>query len=83
MQLDLSATSTLLNQFISHTYITIYYYKVRNNFWGNSSNSKKIFTLQKKIISIMVGCLWLLWLLSSCHFDRLTDPLNVCMYVCM
>jgi hypothetical protein len=24
-------------------------------FWGNSSNSKKIFTLQKKIIRIMVG----------------------------
>jgi hypothetical protein len=24
-------------------------------FWGNSSNSRKIFTLQKKIISIMVG----------------------------
>jgi hypothetical protein len=26
-------------------------------FWGNSSNSKKIFTLQKKIIRIMVGAL--------------------------
>jgi len=24
-------------------------------FWGNSSNSKKIFTLQKRIIRIMVG----------------------------
>jgi hypothetical protein len=24
-------------------------------FWGNSSNSKKIFTLQKKTIIIMVG----------------------------
>jgi IS1 family transposase len=29
--------------------------KHRINFWGNSSNSKKIFTLQKKIIRIMVG----------------------------
>jgi hypothetical protein len=24
-------------------------------FWGNSSDSKKVFTLQKKIVRIMVG----------------------------
>jgi hypothetical protein len=29
--------------------------KYRTIFWGNSSNSRKIFTLQKKIVRIMVG----------------------------
>jgi hypothetical protein len=32
-----------------------YIIKYRIIFWGNSSSSKKIFTLQKKIIIIMVG----------------------------
>jgi IS1 family transposase len=29
--------------------------KCESNIWGNSSNSRKIFTLQKKIIKIMAG----------------------------
>jgi hypothetical protein len=29
--------------------------EVWNNFFGNSSNSKKVFTLQKKIVTLMAG----------------------------
>jgi len=32
-----------------------FYYKICNNFLGNSSSSGKIFTLQKKIARIMAG----------------------------
>jgi len=30
-----------------------FYNKIWNTFWGNSSNSGKIFTLQKKVFRIM------------------------------
>jgi hypothetical protein len=38
-------------------YFTYFHYIIKYGiiFWGNSSNSGKIFTLQKKIIRIMVG----------------------------
>jgi IS1 family transposase len=46
-----SATLTLSSQFILHIF-TLQYGII---FWGNLANSRKIFTLQKKIIRIMVG----------------------------
>ena len=35
--------------------IPSFFCKIWNNFWGNSSNSGNILTLQKKIVKIMVG----------------------------
>jgi len=49
---NISVTLTLSNQFTIHTFIVIKYGII---FWGNSSNSGKIFTLQKKFIRIMGG----------------------------
>jgi IS1 family transposase len=55
MRLDtciISSIKTLSSQFTSLIF-TIVKYGIM--FWGNSFNSRKIFTLQKKIIRIMVG----------------------------
>jgi IS1 family transposase len=48
----ISVTLTLSNQLTIHIFIVIKYGII---FLGNSSNSGKIFTLQKKIIRIMAG----------------------------
>jgi mannose/fructose/N-acetylgalactosamine-specific phosphotransferase system component IID len=48
----ISNINTLKSVYFTHFYSITKYGII---FWGNSSNSKKIFTLQKKIITIMVG----------------------------
>ena len=48
----ISNNNTLKSIYFSYFHSVV---KYRIIFWGNSSNSKKIFTLQKKIIRIMVG----------------------------
>jgi hypothetical protein len=45
----ISLTLILSNQSIFPTFTLQY------NFWGNSSNSRKIFNLQKKIVRLMTG----------------------------
>jgi len=49
----MSVTFPLSNQFIS----LIFHYIIKHRivFWGNLSNSGKIFTSQKKIVTIIVG----------------------------
>jgi IS1 family transposase len=48
----ISNINTLKSIYFAYFHSIIKYGRI---FWGNSSNSKKIFTLQKKIIRIMVG----------------------------
>jgi hypothetical protein len=49
---DISNITTLKSIYFTYFHSIIKYGII---FWGNSSNSGKIFTLQKKIIRIMVG----------------------------
>ena len=51
-QSSISVTLTPSNQFTMHNFIVIKYGII---FWGHSSNSGRIFTLQKKIIKIIAG----------------------------
>jgi IS1 family transposase len=48
----ISSTNTLKSIYFAYFHSIIKYGIV---FWGNSSNSRKIFTLQKKIVRLMVG----------------------------
>jgi hypothetical protein len=49
---SISVTATLSNHFTMHNFIVIKYGII---FGGNSSNSGRIFTLQKEIIRIIAG----------------------------
>jgi hypothetical protein len=54
LMFHISNSNTLKSIYFAYFHSIIQYGTI---FWGNSSNSRKIFTLQKKIIRIMVGAL--------------------------
>ena len=73
---SISVTLTLSYQFTVNTFTVIKYGLI---FCGNSSNSRKIFTLQKKIFRIMAGAQ--LRTSFSSLFKQLQTVPDPCQYI--